>query len=223
MREARVSLRTPDGHVECTTNLPGRYNASNLAAAFAMGHSLGLSMEAVASTLEGAGGPPGRWEIITEFHSFDVVVDFAHNPDGISQLLETARAVTDARGGALRVVYGATGRGDPAKARRIGGLARALSDHLILTTGTIPRETRITRLGELWRAATEGGALELVLDRREAIERAITAAQPGDVVAVLGLGALEHQVLDAAGTVCAFDDRQAVRETLRGTRASAWS
>jgi UDP-N-acetylmuramoyl-L-alanyl-D-glutamate--2,6-diaminopimelate ligase len=223
MREARVSLRTPDGRVECTTKLPGRYNASNLAAAFAMGHALGLPAEGLASRLEGIDGPPGRWEVITELESFDVIVDFAHNPDGIGQLLDTARAVADSRGGALRAVYGATGRGDPAKARRVGGLARALSDHLILTTGTIPNETRITRLGELRQAATKGGVLELVLDRREAIERAVAVAQPGDVVAVLGLGALAYQVLDVAGTTCPFDDRQVVREALHQTRAMAWS
>jgi UDP-N-acetylmuramoyl-L-alanyl-D-glutamate--2,6-diaminopimelate ligase len=222
MREARVSLHTPTGSVECLTKLPGRYNARNLAAAFAVGHAFGLRAEFLASELEGVDGPPGRWEVMTEFENFDVVVDFAHNPDGIRQLLETARAVTDARGGALRAVYGATGRGDPAKARRVGGLARELSDHLILTTGTIPSESRITRLGELRRAATKGGVLELVLDRREAIERVVAAAQPGDVVVVLGLGALGYQVLDAAGTTWPFDDRQVVREVLHQTRAPTW-
>jgi UDP-N-acetylmuramoyl-L-alanyl-D-glutamate--2,6-diaminopimelate ligase len=223
MREARLGLQTPDGAVECTTRLPGRYNASNVAAAFALGHSLGLPAAGIARILEGACGPPGRWEVITELESFDVVVDFAHNPDGIRQLLETARAVTDARDGALRTVYGATGRRDPEKARKVGALARALSDHLILTTGTIPREARMERLGELRRAARRGGVLEVVLDRRAAIERAIMAAQPGDIVVVLGLGVLGRMVLDAAGTTCPFDDRQVVREMLSHTRAIAWN
>ena len=180
-----------------------------------MGHSLGLPAARTAQALEGISGPPGRWEVVTEIESFDVIVDFAHNADGIRQLLETARAVVSARGGALRTVLGATGLREPAKARAVGGLARALSDHLILTTGTAPRDPRIVRLEELRWAATTGGGLEIVLDRRAAIERVIAAARPGDVVAVLGIGALPHLVLDAAGTTCAFDDRQAARESLR--------
>jgi len=218
MREVRLGVGTPDGPVELTTRLPGRYNASNVAAAFAVGHSFGLSAARIAEALDGAAPPPGRWEILTEHERFDVIVDFAHNPDGIRQLLETARAAIDARdGAALRTVLGATGARHPEKAREMGGMARALSDHLILTTGTLtgdPDDPRLIRLGELRRAATSGGALEVVLDRRAAIERAIMAAQPGDVVAVLGIGALSHLVLDASGTTCPFDDRQAVRDSL---------
>lgn len=224
MREARQRLQTPDGAIECTTRLPGRYNASNVAAAFAMGHLLGLSARSVSRALNGIGGPPGRWEVIAGPQRFDVVVDFAHNPDGIRQLLETARAVTDRRGGtALRTIFGPTGLHEPEKAREIGRLTRALSDHLVLTTGTLNYDARVVRLDELRRAATGGGALEVVLDRGAAIERVIASARPGDVVALLGMGALGRLVLDAAGTACPFDDRQVARETLTRTRATAWS
>jgi UDP-N-acetylmuramoyl-L-alanyl-D-glutamate--2,6-diaminopimelate ligase len=225
MRQAWLSLRTPDGGVELTTGLPGAYNARNVAGAFAVGHVLGLSSARIAEALDGIAPPPGRWEILTEYERFDVIVDFAHNPDGIRQLLETARALTSARdGAALRTVLGATGAQHSQKAREVGGIARALSDHLILTTGTLtgdPGDPRLVRLGELRRAASSGGALEVVLDRRAAIERALTVARPGDVVVVLGIGALSHLVLDASGTTCPFDDRQAVRESLhRAKRAS---
>jgi UDP-N-acetylmuramoyl-L-alanyl-D-glutamate--2,6-diaminopimelate ligase len=218
MRQAWLSLRTSEGPVELTTRLPGRYNASNVAAAFAVGHSFGLPAARIAEALDDIGPPPGRWEILTEHEHFDVIVDFAHNPDGIRQLLETARAAIDTRGGgALHTVFGAIGAHHAKKAREIGSTARALSDHLILTTGTLigdPGDPRLVRLSELRRAATSGGVLEVVLDRREAIEHAIASARPGDVVAVLGVGALPCLVLDAAGTTCPFDDRQAVRDSL---------
>jgi UDP-N-acetylmuramyl tripeptide synthase len=224
MHEARQRLRTPDGAIECTTRLPGRYNASNVAAAFAMGHLLGLSATRISRALDGISGPPGRWELITRSERFDVVVDFAHNPDGIRQLLETARVVTDSRdGAALRTVFGPTGLHEPNKAREIGRLTRALSDHLILTTGTLNYDARLLRIDELRRAATSGGVLEVVLDRRVAIEHAIASARPGDVVALLGMGALGRLVVDAAGTTLPFDDRQAARETLSRTRAPAGS
>lgn len=126
--------------------------------------------------------------------------------------------MTDLRDGAtLRTVLGATGAQHSHKAREVGAIARALSDHLILTTGTLtgdPGDPRLVRLAELRRAASRGGALEVVLDRRAAIERAIAAAKPGDVVVVLGIGALPHLVLDVAGTICPFDDRQVVRDSL---------
>ncbi|HXQ00900.1 MAG TPA: Mur ligase family protein [Solirubrobacteraceae bacterium] len=221
MHMARQHLRTPDGAVECATRLPGRYNASNVAAAFAMGQLIGLSAPSVSQALEGAGGPPGRWERIAGPQEFDVVVDFAHNPDGIRQLLETARAVIAGRdGAALRAVFGPTGAFEAGKEREIGRLAGTLSDHLILTTGTLNYDARVVRLEELRAAASGGGAaVEIELDRRAAIERAIAAARPGDVVALLGLGALERLVMDTVGTSIPFDDRQVASEALNKIRS----
>ncbi|HEY8303171.1 MAG TPA: Mur ligase family protein [Solirubrobacteraceae bacterium] len=227
MRQARQHLRTPAGAVDSTTRLPGRHNASNVAAAFAVGHALGLSPRSTSRALNGAEGPPGRWEVLSGSEEFDVVVDFAHNPDGIRRLLETARAVTNRRGNAgLRVVFGPVGLHEPSKARAIGRVAGALSDHLILTTGTVNYDGRLVRIGELREAAKSGGngsSVEVVLDRREAIERAIESASPGDIVAVLGIGALPRLVIDAAGTSFDFDDRRVVREVLGDQRNRARS
>ena len=217
MREAWLSLRTPDGPVRCATRIPGAHNASNTAAAFAVGHSLGMSAQTIARALADVDGPPGRWELITDSQPFDVLVDYAHTPDGIRQLLQTVRSAVSAREGArVLTVFGAVGLRDAEKARESGRLARALSDHLILTTGSAPGDPRILRLAELRRAARAGGSMEVVLDRRAAIRRAIEAARPGDVVATLGLGALQRITLDAAGTRAPHDDRQAVREILLG-------
>jgi UDP-N-acetylmuramoyl-L-alanyl-D-glutamate--2,6-diaminopimelate ligase len=222
MHEARLSLRTPAGIVECLTRLPGAHNAANAAAAFAAGHALGLPVEKIVTALAGVNAPPGRWEVITTSESFDVIVDYGHTPDGIRQVLQATRAVVDEReGAALRTVFGAVGLRDADKARESGRLARALSDHLILTTGSAPRDPRILRLDELRRAATRGGTMEIVLERPAAIEHAITCARPGDVIVVLGLGALQRMVLDAAGTILPNDDRKVVREMLARARMSA--
>jgi UDP-N-acetylmuramoyl-L-alanyl-D-glutamate--2,6-diaminopimelate ligase len=225
VREARLSLRTPTGVVECSTRLPGVHNAANTAAAIAMVHALGLPAQEVAGALACVEPPPGRWEVITKSEPFDVIVDYAHTPDGIRQVLQTARAIVGTREDAgLRAVFGAVGLRDPEKARASGRLLGALSDHLILTTGSAPRDPRIVRLGELRCAASGGGAMvETVLERPAAIERAIAAARAGDVVVVLGLGALQRMVIDAAGTVCPNDDRQVVRETLARMGTPAWS
>jgi UDP-N-acetylmuramoyl-L-alanyl-D-glutamate--2,6-diaminopimelate ligase len=132
-------------------------------------------------------------------------------------------------------VFGAVGLRDAAKARDSGRLVGALSDYLTLTTGTAPGDARIPRLRELLRAAREGAyglaresqvvearegaAVEVILDRQAAIEHAVAAARPGDVVAVLGLGALRRLILDAAGTVYPFDDREAARKALGAIEA----
>ncbi len=222
VREARLRLRTPARIVSCSTRLPGAHNAANAAAAFAVGLSLGLPAEAIAGSLSAVHDPPpGRWEVITESEPFDVIVDYGHTPDGIRQALATARRVVDAREDAtLRTVFGAVGLRDREKARESARVAGELSDHLLLTTGSAPRDPRVVRLAELRRAA--GGAeVETVLERRAAIERAIACAQPGDVVVVLGLGALRRIVLDAAGTIQPNDDRQTVREILARARTPA--
>jgi UDP-N-acetylmuramoyl-L-alanyl-D-glutamate--2,6-diaminopimelate ligase len=224
MCEARLRLRTPAGIARCSTRLPGAHNAANAAAAFAVGLSLGLPTETIARSLSAVDPPPGRWEVITESQPFDVVVDYGHTPDGIRQALATARRVVDAREDAtLRTVFGAVGLRDREKAQESGRVAGELSDHLVLTTGSAPRGPRVVRLAELRRAGDSGAEVETVLERRAAIERAIARAQPGDVIVVLGLGALQRIVLDAAGTVMPNDDRQMVRETLARMGTPAWS
>lgn len=216
MREARFSLATPAGEVECATSLPGAHNASNVAAAMAVGYALGVRPESIVDAVAGVAGPPGRWKLIDGGQPFDVLVDYAHTPDGIRRTLEAVRTAIATRGGGgrLATVFGAVGLSEPDKAHESGRWACALSDHLILTTGSAPDSARIPRLAELRRGASagRGGSVEVVLDRRAAIERAIGLAEPGDVVAVLGLGALGRLALDAAGTLWVHSDREVALE-----------
>jgi UDP-N-acetylmuramoyl-L-alanyl-D-glutamate--2,6-diaminopimelate ligase len=214
MREAETVIAADDRVTTLRSRLPGRHNALNIAAAFAYGQAAGLDAEAVIAGIESATAPPGRWELIDAGQPFDVVVDYAHTPDGIAQFLSAARAVTNARGTMLRTVFGPVGLPDPPKARGCAEAAAALSDQLVLTTGSAPRSHRILRLRELRDAARFAGRADLVLDRRAAIARVVTAARPGDVVAVLGLGALSRMFVDTAGTMYAFNDREAARDAL---------
>lgn len=214
MHDAVTLIGTEHGVTTLRSRLPGRHNALNVAAAFSVGHAAGLDAEAVSSGIALATAPPGRWELIDAGQAFDVFVDYAHTPDGIAQVLAAARAITDARGSALRTVFGPVGVPDAPKARGCAQAAAALSNHLVLTTGSAPRSFRIVRLRELRDFAGAGRPAEMVLDRKEAIAHVIAAARPGDVVAILGLGALKRITLDAAGTVSAFDDREAARDAL---------
>lgn len=215
MREAETVIGVHGDAVTLRSSLPGRHNALNIAAAFAYGYAVGLDRKTVIAGIASASAPAGRWELIGASPPFDVVVDYAHTPDGIAQFLNAARSVTSERKTALRTVFGAVGLPDPPKARGCAEVLASLSDHLILTTGSAPRSARIPRLQELRDAAGPTARVEIILDRRQAVRHAVSSARPGDVVAILGLGALNRLILDSAGTVCPYDDRDAAREALR--------
>ncbi len=202
--------------IEAVTRLPGAHNARNVAAALAVGHGLGLPTADVLASVSSVPAPPGRWQLLHEGQPFTVVVDYAHTPDGLRQVLSAMRTATHSvGGGAVRVVFGAVGLPDTAKAHGSAQALSELSDELVLTTGSSPRSHRIARLAELRRAADGGARVRVVLDRAQAIESAVAAAEPEDVVAVLGVGALRRLIVDPAGTVVAHHDVEVARAALR--------
>ena len=216
LRRAVVRVRIGGTAAEVHTRLPGAHNAHNVAAALAVAHGLGLPSHEVHGALSTVSAPPGRWQLIDEGQPFTVVVDYAHTPDGIAQVLGAMQAATRSQhGGVVRAVFGAVDLADAVKAR---GSARALSEHcdeLVLTTGSAPRSARIVRLAELRRSACGGANVRVVLDRRAAIESAVLAAKADDVVVILGLGALRRLIVDAAGAIVPHRDEEAARSALR--------
>jgi len=222
IREASMLVRDARGEVECRTRLPGRHNAYNAVAALAVAAALDLPVEPAVAALSRATPPPGRWELIDEGQPFDVLVDYAHTPAGIRQLLEAVRSAIAARERAeVWTVFGPVGLRDRDKERESGRAAGELSDRLIVTTGSAGIDGRTARIAEIKRGAPEPDRVEVVLDRNEAIARAIDGARPGDVVVLVGLGHLRRQLLDPY-TRHEHNDGDAAREALRsGPRA--WS
>lgn len=216
LHRARLHLRTPSGAVELSTRLPGMHNARNVAAAVAAAHRLRVPMDGVTDAIASVRAPPGRWQLVDEGQPFTVIVDYAHTPDGVAQVLGAIRSVVaQRRTAAVRTVFGAVGLPDLAKARDTARALSELSDELVLSTGSAPRSPRVVRLAELRSAANRSPRVRVVLDREAAIGSALAAARPGDVVAILGLGALPRITLDAAGTVVPHRDAEAARRALR--------
>ncbi len=211
-----IALRTPDGVVRLSTRHPGRHNAANVAAAFAVADSVGVVRDQVIAAIESAPRVPGRLERLDEGQPFHAVVDFAHTRDGVTQSLATVRAAVDGRIITVLSAMGATN--DPHK-RAVGRLARAGSDVLILTTASVRGEPRMLPLQLLHAGAMEGtgAAVRVELDRRRAIATAIELARPGDAVVVLGRGALPRIAVDRRGGWFPFDDRVVMRELLRSS------
>lgn len=214
LREAEVEIDSPDGRVNLATRLPGAYNAANVTSALALADGLGLSRDRTVAAIGSAAPVPGRFEVVDVGRPFDVVVDLAYNVDSVAAVLATARAVVRRRGGRVVTVLAVVGRAGPLTGRDVGGLARERSDHLVLSGTSYRGEPRLVTLAQLMVGARDarGGTLEVVIDRRLAIARAMAVAQPGDLVAILGRGPTAREATDGRGGFRRLDDRQVVRE-----------
>jgi UDP-N-acetylmuramoyl-L-alanyl-D-glutamate--2,6-diaminopimelate ligase len=188
--------------------LRGAFNRTNAIGAVLAARALGIDEEAIRSGIESVQGVPGRFESIEEGQPFAVIVDYAHTPDSLENVIAAARGLGDGR---LVVVFGAGGDRDRLKRPLMGHAVAALADRAILTSDNPRSEDPEAIAAEV--AGGAGGAVEIELDRRTAIERALGDAQAGDVVVIAGRGAEPEQEL-ATGKV-PFDDREVAREALR--------
>jgi UDP-N-acetylmuramoyl-L-alanyl-D-glutamate--2,6-diaminopimelate ligase len=184
--------------------LRGRFNRTNALGAIAAAEELGLPREAIRRGVERLAGVPGRFESVEAGQSFAVIVDYAHTPDSLENVLRAARELGPGR---LTVVFGAGGDRDREKRPLMGRVAATLADRAIVTTDNPRSEDPLAIAQEV---AAGGG--EIVVDRREAIELALAGARDGDVVVIAGKGA-DTEMEIATGNV-EFDDRVVAREVL---------
>ena len=202
---SRFTLDTPDGPVEVESPLPGLFNVLNVVGAIAAVRSLGVEE----IPLEGFERVPGRFEPVDEGQDFGVLVDYAHTPDSLENVLRTARELT---GGRLHVVFGAGGDRDPTKRPLMGRAAREHADRLLVTSDNPRNEEPEAIIDQVMEGA--GPEAERDADRRRAIGRAIADAEPGDVVVIAGKGHEQGQEFER-GRKEPFDDRTVAREALR--------
>jgi UDP-N-acetylmuramoyl-L-alanyl-D-glutamate--2,6-diaminopimelate ligase len=217
LRQARLLVSSPSGRVELDTLLPGAYNAHNAAVALAIADLLGVERSVAAQVLATHPGPPGRFEHVDEGQDYDVIIDFAHTPNGLEQFLLAARASMKT-GGRLRTVFG-LGRLGAAQTRAMGRVARLLSDELILTTSSYGGQPPLVALQHVLHGVrtVSGRRVEVVLDRRRAIKTALERSSAPDVVVIPGRGALTEMSADPRGVPQPFDDREVAREILRAS------
>jgi UDP-N-acetylmuramoyl-L-alanyl-D-glutamate--2,6-diaminopimelate ligase len=195
---------TPDDELgEIDLKLRGRFNRANALGAVWAARELGIGEDAIRSGIESLDGVPGRFESVEAGQPFAVIVDYAHTPDSLENVLRTAREL----GGRLTVVFGAGGDRDRDKRPLMGQVAGRLADRVIVTTDNPRSEDPAAIAAEI-----AEGRLEIVLDRRRAIEAALSAARPGDVVVIAGKGA--DTDMELADRRIPFDDRQVAREVL---------
>jgi UDP-N-acetylmuramoyl-L-alanyl-D-glutamate--2,6-diaminopimelate ligase len=199
------------GEVSIRTRLPGHFNVSNALAAFAAATAMGVEPEIAASGLSTASPPPGRFEPVDEGQSFAVLVDYAHTPDSVENVLRAARPLTQGR---LIVVVGAGGDRDRAKRPKMGRAAAEGADLAIFTSDNPRSEDPAAIVAEVAGGAPNGKGVETEVDRRAAIALALGEARPGDTVVIAGKGHEQGQEFED-GRKVPFDDREVAREELR--------
>lgn len=205
-RETRFRLSVPGSGDRHTVRLAliGEYNVGNAAAAAAVGVASGIAPERVAALLTEAPQVPGRLERLRERPL--VIRDYAHTPDAMRRAIEAVRRIA---GGRVLVVFGAGGERDRGKRPLMGEVVARLADRSWVTNDN-PRGEDPGRIAHDVAEAMPEEAREVVLDRREAIRRAMDAAAPGDVVLLLGKGHETHMVVD--GQRIPFDEADVVAE-----------
>jgi UDP-N-acetylmuramoyl-L-alanyl-D-glutamate--2,6-diaminopimelate ligase len=196
---------TPRGLLPLDVRLRGDFNVANVLCAVALSELLELPHEAVRAGVASVHGVPGRFEPVEAGQPFTVLVDYAHTPDSLENVLEAARRIT---GGAVICVFGCGGDRDRGKRPLMGAVARRLADRAIVTNDNPRSEDPEAIAVEI----TAGYDMEVVLDRRRAIELAVAAARAGDVVVIAGKG--HEQGQQFADRTLPFDDRVAAREAL---------
>jgi UDP-N-acetylmuramoyl-L-alanyl-D-glutamate--2,6-diaminopimelate ligase len=216
-------IRTPRGALHVRSALVGRPNVYNILAAVSTATSLGLSFEAIERGVGALRGVPGRFQLVSSpKDEVTVIVDYAHTDDALRNLLETTRPLARGR---LITVFGCGGDRDRTKRPLMGAVAGRLSD-LILITSDNPRNEDPRRIiEEIQRGITADTRrdsrqrLLTIVDRREAISKAIELARPGDLVLVAGKGHEKYQVIGSQ--VLPFDDVAVVAEALVRRRSNS--
>ena len=211
MSGTRMLLVTPEGEREVTSPLVGRPHVYNILTAAACTHALGIGLDATARALKTCGGAPGRFERVAhERGDFAVVVDYAHTDDALRNVLRTARDVTEGR---VITVFGCGGDRDRTKRAPMGEAAASLSDVVIATSDNPRTEDPEAVLRDVEVGLRSVGKPYIkIVDRREAIHRAIEEARAGDLVLIAGKGHEDYQIIGTEKRH--FDDREVALEAL---------
>jgi UDP-N-acetylmuramoyl-L-alanyl-D-glutamate--2,6-diaminopimelate ligase len=228
-----AEVRTPAGPVRLRTRLPGRPNAYNVLGVVAACVGLDVPLASITAGLASVAAVPGRFELVSRAQDdISVIVDYAHTDDALKNLLETARALAPQR---IVTVFGCGGDRDRTKRPLMGAVAARLSDLVILTSDNPRSEDPAAIIEDIKRglvqperpakhagqavASIQSTPWMAIVDREDAITRAIVDAKPGDLVLIAGKG---HEATQTIGDrVLPFDDGAVARAALRRRTGSA--
>lgn len=190
--------------------MPGKFNIYNALGCAAAAIGIGIPLEVIKKGLEALESVPGRSEKINTKSGVTLVIDYAHSPDGIVNILKTAREYTK---GKLYILFGCGGDRDRTKRSKMGKAAGELADFCIVTSDNPRSEDPLKIIDDILPGVNETGCQYVIIsDRKEAIKYAIDTAQKGDVVIIAGKGHETYQIL--RDKTIHFDEREIIQELL---------
>lgn len=211
---ASFDVKYKDDCVHFDLKVTGMFNVYNILGVIGVALAEKISFDIIKETLEAFEAVAGRFELVRQGQDFSVIVDYAHTPDGLENVLKTAREIAKKR---LIVVFGCGGDRDRTKRPIMGRIAAQLADVVIATSDNPRTEDPEFILSEVEAGvlpALHGNFHEKITDRRTAIFRAIELAQKDDIVLIAGKGHENYQILKT-GTIH-FDDKEVAIEAIRG-------
>ncbi|NLU49518.1 MAG: UDP-N-acetylmuramoyl-L-alanyl-D-glutamate--2,6-diaminopimelate ligase, partial [Syntrophomonadaceae bacterium] len=203
----------PGGSLPIALKLAGNFNVYNALAAIAFALGEGIEPAIIKQGLERVAGVPGRFESVACGQDFTVIVDYAHTPDGLKNILQTAQRMARGR---IITVFGCGGDRDRGKRPLMGEIAARYSDFTIVTSDNPRTEEPMAIIEDILPGVNrvKDCSYAVVVDRREAIRQAVSMAAKDDIVIIAGKGHETYQLVK--GEVFPFDDREVAREFLRG-------
>lgn len=201
-------LITPKGNRQVTTKLIGIFNVYNVLAAVSVGLAAGINIDTMINSLSSFAGVPGRFELVQAGQKFPVIVDYAHTPDSLENVLKTVTSLPHSR---IFVVVGCGGDRDHGKRPLMARIACTYASDAIFTSDNPRSEDPMAILNDMEKGVS-GFSYKVIPDRKEAIHYAIEQANDGDVVLIAGKGHETYQII--GDKVIDFDDRQIAKECI---------
>ena len=202
--------QTPQGKINITSPLIGKFNIENILAAISTGIALDIDLETIKRGIEAVSRVPGRLEPVPVNIDKTVIVDYSHTPDALEKALNVLAEMTDKN---LWVVFGCGGDRDKTKRPLMGKIAMKIADHVIITSDNPRSESPEAIISEILAGVNGNGKVDVEANRRQAIELALKKASAGDTILIAGKGHENYQEID--GIKYPFDDRKVVKESVR--------
>ncbi|WP_411955381.1 UDP-N-acetylmuramoyl-L-alanyl-D-glutamate--2,6-diaminopimelate ligase [Alkalibacillus sp. S2W] len=208
-------VKTPLGDIPITTKMSGKFNIYNILAAIGVAYQHELSLEVIKSAIEQLQGVPGRFELVDANQNYTVVIDYAHTPDSLLNVLQT---IEELKQGRVVTIVGCGGDRDRSKRPKMADAAIAYSDEVIFTSDNPRTEDPHAILEDMTNHLDESNYFKIIESRRDAIKAAIDNAGERDMILIAGKGHETYQ--DVAGERHHFDDREVARELILARQKS---
>ncbi|KNZ42772.1 UDP-N-acetylmuramoyl-L-alanyl-D-glutamate--2,6-diaminopimelate ligase [Acetobacterium bakii] len=206
---SQFTIVTPTGKIRIQIDFPGRYNIYNCLAAAACAFAMGIDLNKIKKGLEAIKSIPGRFEIVPTYRNFDVIIDYAHTPDGFENLLDTVREFAKGR---IIIVFGCVGERDPSKRSVMGKIAAHYSDLCVLTTDNCRSEDPQKIIDDIKKGFSADTSYIEILDRALAIRYAILKNKQDDTILITGKG---HELRQIIGNqVLYFNEKDIIQKSI---------